>query len=812
MRVRSIGCAVCAGALALAVQGFWPAPAPVSAQSPLLRCDAPFPTGSRAAAASRHDCWLDEAGGQSAVPWPGPGQFAEGSVVTVYSPRWGAGGASRLFCSAESARGEAYDRWFTAAAVRGGSTLERASYGVRAASVPAGDRLVSSFFGGRPARVEWERGSRYDPQARRWVSRRWRAEPSAASQAPAFMRPPPVRDPAEPPPAVRRPEVRSGYTCPEFGLLARQLGDRVDQAAAGPGVPARCLSPAGAGRIFDGDEFNVQAQYMPGGGTFGGDGRWGIETAGTDDGWGARQAGTAGTTEGQGSTEGERQGSNPDVPDGRHCGGENNAVCSDPNGGNGDDQDLDGRTRGDRNTQTPQQGPGQVGITPRQARDDGLGRGRRLADASVVAAFSSGMACVERESIVLRRYRRRSWVDTSYAEYDPACDLSGVVLPPGTPPPPGLRPPHCDTGGFDLAGNPAVRSGHWNTWWEHVWEPNAAETDSHLPWARVFWHDGGGASAFESGGVLVGDDGTAACLIGRGFVRSPALPAIVPAVAGRLAGTWTDYASGAVPVQCPKEDGTAGLTSAPIGSQAPAFDVLVSLDFAPLIHEEAAAESYALQEYRSSRPCSNWPADADPAPVAGVEYGVDLPVSAARRGRLDSFRRQVRTSAGTGRVTSFFLDDAASMMSHAWDVRGASALAGVLELDTPWDGGAGVGAGVAVEVRRFGAPSSSWTDCGRRDLLMGRGTDSLWGAWVERARSHRAAEVAGSVGLLRLAEGLDGRTTVSCTPGGDCRPVPGAFLARQRAIEEEARRLGANRDADPDRVCGIGDRVSPLGP
>ena len=356
MRVRSIGCAVCAGALALAVQGFWPAPAPVSAQSPLLRCDAPFPTGSRAAAASRHDCWLDEAGGQSAVPWPGPGQFAEGSVVTVYSPRWGAGGASRLFCSAESARGEAYDRWFTAAAVRGGSTLERASYGVRAASVPAGDRLVSSFFGGRPARVEWERGSRYDPQARRWVSRRWRAEPSAASQAPAFMRPPPVRDPAEPPPAVRRPEVRSGYTCPEFGLLARQLGDRVDQAAAGPGVPARCLSPAGAGAIFDGDELNVEARYLPGAGAFdGGDGRWGIDSA-------------------------------------------------------------------------PPQPPG-----------DGLGSGRRLADASVVAAFSSGMACVERESIVLRRYLRRSWVDTSYAEYDPSCDLSGVVLPPGTTPL-GLRP------------------------------------------------------------------------------------------------------------------------------------------------------------------------------------------------------------------------------------------------------------------------------------------------------------------------------------------------------------------------------------
>ena len=730
MRVRSIGSAVCAGALALAAQGLWPVPAPVSAQGPLLRCDARFPTGARAAAASRHDCWLEETGGQSAVPWPDSGPFAEGSVVTVYSPRWGAGGTPRLFCSAESARGEAYDRWFTAAAVRGGSTLERASYGVRAASVPAGDRLVSSFFGGRPERVEWERGSRYDPQARRWVSREWRAESSAASsQVPSFMRPAPEPG-AEGPAAaaVRRPPVRSGYTCPEFGLLARQLGDRVDQAAAGPGVPARCLSPAGGGAIFDGDELNVEARYLPGAGTFGGgDGHWGIETA------------------------------------------------------------------------------------PRPRPGDGPGRGRRLADAPVVAAFSSGMACVERESIVLRRYLRRSWVDTSYADYDPACDLSGVVLPPDTPPL-GLRPAYCDSEGFDAAGNRTVQSGYWHTWWEHVWEPNAAETDRHLPWARIFWHDGGGVSALESGGVLLGDDGTGVCLVGRGFVRSPALPAVVPRVAGRLGGTWTDYASGTVPIECPKEDGTAGLTSAAAGSPAPAFDVPVSVDFAPLIHGEAAAESYSLGEYRSSRPCSDWPEGADPAPVAGVDCDVDLPVSPARRRRLDSFRRQVATSAGTGRITSLFLDDAASMMSHAWDVRAASALAGVLELDTPWDGGADVGAGAAAEARRFGPPLSPWTGCGRRDFLMGRAADSLWGAWVERARSRGAAEVAGSLGLLRLAEGLDPRTSVTCTPGGDCRPAGDALLARQLAIEEEARRLGAGRGADPDRVCGIGDRVSPPGP
>ena len=434
------------------------------------------------------------------------------------------------------------------------------------------------------------------------------------------------------------------------------------------------------------------------------------------------------------STLGGRQGSNPDVPDGRAAAARTTRSAATPAAGTAD-QDPAGRTAATRTRR--RRNKGRAGSRPRPtSRGDGLGRGRRLADASVVAAFSSGMACVERESIVLRRYRRRSWVDTSYAEYDPTCDLSGVVLPPGTPSPPGLRPPHCDTGGFDLAGNPAVPSGHWNTWWEHVWEPNAAETDPHLPWARVFWHDGGGASALESGGVLVGDDGTAACLIGRGFVRSPALPAIVPAVAGRLAGTWTDYASGAVPVECPKEDPAAGLTSAPIGSPAPAFDVLVSVDFAPLIHEEAVAESYALQEYRSSRPCSDWPDDADPAPVAGVDCGVDLPVSPARRRRLDSFRRQVRASAGTGRITSLFLDDAASMMSHSWDVRGASALAGVLELDTPWDGGADVGAGVAVEARRFGPPLSSWTDCGRRDSSWaGERTPCGARGWSGRART-----------------------------------------------------------------------------
>ena len=186
-------------------------------------------------------------------------------------------------------------------------------------------------------------------------------------------------------------------------------------------------------------------------------------------------------------------------------------------------------------------------------------------------------------------------------------------------------------------------------------------------------------------------------------------------------------------------------------------------------------------------------------------------MSRARRQRLDSFRRQVTTSAGTGRITSLFLDDAASMMSDSWDLRGASFLAGVIELDTPWDGGAEVGSGLAAEARRFGPPSSSWTECGRRDFLMGRGADSLWGAWVERGV--RAALRRWRIcRLLRLAEGLDPRSTVSCAPGGDCRPAEEAFRARQRAVEEAARRLGADGGADPNRVCGIGDRVSPPGP
>ena len=791
MWIRLLGSALCAAVLVVAASPR----APVAAQSPSLVCDAGFPAGGRAAAASRHNCWMPETGGQSAVPWPGSGSFAEGSVVTVYSLRWDAGGAPRLFCSAQSSRGADYDRWFTAAAVRGGSTMESASLGVRAGSVPAGDRVVSAFVGGRPERVLWRRGSRYDARSRRWVSTVWQPRgPAAPAGTPAFIRAPAAaaeeegeREASD----ARRPPPRPGYTCPEFGLLPRRLADWVDGAFAGAGVPARCLgSPVAGGELFTGDVLNVQAQYLPGPAL--------VRTRGDSD---------PGLGRGGG-----RGGSNPDggggsgIPSGPDCGGENNAVCDgldDP----ADDGDGGG-TGGNRNTPAP--GEGQVVEAPEDS-GVGLGGGRRLADAPLVAAFSSGLACLERESLVLVRYLRERWVDESYTEYDRGCDLSGAGLEPGQSAV-GLRPQYCDGGGFDLGGGRLVESGYWEQWWDYRWEANPAETDAHLPWARVFWHDGGGRAGFESGGVLVGDDGTAACLVDRGFVRSPALPGVVPSVATRLEGGWTDYASGTVTVRCPKEDGSAGFTSLPAGSPAHGFDAVVSVDFPPAIHQAAAAESHALARYESMRPCSRWPADADPAPVSGVDCDVELGVSEARRARLGSFERQVTTSAGTGRISSLFVDDAARMMAHSWDLRRAADLAGRLELDTPWDGGADVGSGVAAEARRFGPPVSPWADCGRRDFLMGTGTDSLWGAWVARARTHVASEAAGSAGLLGLAAGFDARTSVSCTAGGDCRPVPEAFLAHHAAIEAEAQRLHDDREANPARVCGIGDRVSPPGP
>ena len=831
---RLLGSAVGAAALAVAASSR----APVAAQSPSLVCDVPFPAGGRGAVASRHNCWMPESGGQSTVPWPPSGSFAEGSVVTVYSLRWDAGGAVRLFCSARSPQGADYDRWFTAAAVRGGSTMENASLGVGAASVPAGDRVVSAFVGGRPSRVLWRRGSRYDARGRRWVSSAWQARgPAAPAGTPAFMRAPAaVEEEDREAGAARRPPSRSGYTCPEFGLAGRQLGDRVDEAVVGPEVPARCLEPpAAGGELFTRDVFNVQARYLPGRGRFGDDddpedeegeegdpGRPGGEGGGGSPGGGGGQGpgqvqtpGDGGSNPGPGGG-GGGGGSNPDgeggsgIPNGPDCGGENNAVCDDP-----DDQDDDGDDGGGGggggNGNTPPPGEGRVLEPPEGSSGDALGSGRRIADAPLVAAFSSGLACLERESLVLARHRRERWVDESYTEYDPGCDLSGAGLEPGQSTV-GLRPRYCESEGFDLGGGRLVESGYWEEWWDHRWEANPAETDAHFPWARIFWHDGGGRPGFESGGVLVGDDGTAACLVARGFVRNPALPGVVPSVATRLEGGWTDYAAGTVSVRCPKEDGSAGFTSVPAGSPAHGFDAVASLDFPPAIHAAAAAESYTLAQYESMRPCSDWPADADRARVSGVDCEVELGVSEARRARLSSFERQVATSAGTGRVSSFFVDDAVSMMAHSWDLRLAAGLAGRLELDTPWDGGADVGAGVAAEARRFGPPVSSWADCGRRDHLLGSGSDSLWGAWVAQARTHAASEAAGSAGLLGLAAGFDGRTSVSCTAGGDCRPVPEAFLAHHAAIEAEARRLHDDREANPERVCGIGDRVTPPGP
>ena len=277
--------------------------APVSAQGPSLTCDVPFPSGGRAGAASNHDCWLPESGGQGAVPWPSPDSFAEGSVVTVYSLRWTGDGAVRLYCSADSGRGPDYDRWFVAAAVRGGSTIERASYGIRAASVPGGDRLVSSFFGGRDERVEWDRGSRYDAAAGRWVSRSWEVDRSRPAPAtPAFMRPAARRaEPVGGGEAARRPS-RSGYTCPDFGLLARRLGGGIDEPLGGPGVPVRCLDPQdGAGAIFNGDELNVEAEYLPALGRFGGDGGWGEDPVGQSPAeFRSRRCGRGGVPEGCG--------------------------------------------------------------------------------------------------------------------------------------------------------------------------------------------------------------------------------------------------------------------------------------------------------------------------------------------------------------------------------------------------------------------------------------------------------------------------------------------------------------------------------
>ena len=190
----------------------WPAGgAVVRAQAPPLVCDVAFPTGGRATSPSRHGCWLAEAGGQGSVPWPGPGSFAPGSVVTVYSLRWN-GGTPRVYCSADSSRGAAYDHWFVAAAVRGRTFLQDASYGVASGSVPGGDRVVSGFVGGRRQRAVWERESRYDVD-QGWVSGGWAQHGSAAT--PAFYREGGGGEVAIPETVVEETWGRVGQLCPE---------------------------------------------------------------------------------------------------------------------------------------------------------------------------------------------------------------------------------------------------------------------------------------------------------------------------------------------------------------------------------------------------------------------------------------------------------------------------------------------------------------------------------------------------------------------------------------------------------------------
>ena len=591
MRARSIGCAVCTGALALAAQGFWPVPATVSAQRPLLTCDVPFPTGSRAPEASRHECWLQKRVGSRPSRGRTPGLSPRARWSRCTALRWGAGGDAEAVLLGRERAG------------RGGTTVgswqRLCAGGVRwsarptasvAASVPAGDRLVSSFFGGRSGRVEWERGSRYDAQARRWVSRRWQASSRPThlvcrrSCAP-HRRLAARRRQA----AVRRPEVRSGYTCPEFwpvwrGSLATRSTRRRPAPAFRRGVCRR--RAAGASAIFDGDELNVEAQYLPGAGY-------------------VRRRRLAG----------------------RRLGPADAATGAGP----GRDH-----ARGAR----PPADSAAAGVSPTRQWSPRSAPGWR-ASSEKASCFAGGPP----SELGRHEQRRvRPGVRSERRGSSAGDDAGGSAARP-----------NCDSRRFrSRRAARTVESGYWNTWWEHAWEPNAAETDPHLPWARVFWHDGGGAPELESGGVLLGDDGT-----GR-VPRRPGLRA-QPRPAGGCSprsrtgspGGGPITASGTVPVACPKEDSEPrGFTSAPAGSPAPAFDVAVSVDFAPLIHEEAMAESYALREYRSSRPCSDWPEGADPAPVAGIDCGVDLPVSPARSRRLDAFRRQVATSAGTGRITS----------------------------------------------------------------------------------------------------------------------------------------------------------------
>ncbi|MCY4508488.1 MAG: hypothetical protein OXG35_16265 [Acidobacteria bacterium] len=781
------------------------------AQTPPLVCDVAFPTGPRGTVPSRHGCWLSETGGQGSVPWPAPGSFAPGSVVTVYSLRWD-GGTPRVYCSAESSRGAAYDRWFVAAAVRGWTFLQDASYGVAAGSVPGGDRVVSGFVGGRRQRAVWERESWYDVDQGVWVSGRWAEHGSAST--PAFYRAGGGGEVAIPETVVEETWGRAGQLCPEVGLLPRQLGDRADPGGAVAGARVepgrRCLeAPAGRAELFDGDRFNAQALYLPGQGRFGDEeddeeeqenGREEQENGEEGDGDNGEDD-SADLGRDDPRFDGHR--TPPDLPpdcDFRPGAPDCDVCLVDPLYCEWRDWDDDDGGQGQGPGNTPALGQG--GVTDPPAAISTLGTGRALGEEAVVLAFSSGMACVERESIVLQAYERQRWVDTSYDEYDVFCDAQ--VTP--------VRPFYCDGAGFDLVGLRRVSSGYSESWTEHRWDPNPAETDAHYPWARLFWHDGGGRAGLESGGVLMGDDGSGVCLIDRGFVRNSALPWPVPSVTDYVAGAWADYGSGAVRVECPEDDGSAGLTSVPAiaGAPPPAFDATVGVDFAPAIHEAAEAESYTLEQYRSMRPCTEWPGEETPVP--GVDCGVDLaPVSPVRLARLRASERQVSSGPSVGSISGFYVDSVAALMRHDWDVRRASGLAGRVDLDTRWRGGGDVGSGVAEAGRSFG-PRSGWEDCGRRDYLMGSGTDSLWGAWVARARAGRAAEMAASAGLLGLASGLDPRTTVNCASNGVCTPDDEGFAASHAAIFAQAEVLYRGVEADPGRVCAIGDQVSPPGP
>ena len=789
----------------------WPGSGSVArAQTPPLVCDVAFPTGGRGTVPSRHGCWLTETGGQGSVPWPAPGSFAPGSVVTVYSLRWD-GGTPRVYCSADSSRGAAYDHWFVAAAVRGRTFLQDRSYGVLAGSVPGGDRVVSGFVGGRRQRAVWERESRYDVGQGAWVPGGW-AEHGSAPR-PAFYGAGGGGEVAIPETVVEETWGRVGQLCPEVGLMPRQLGDRADAGGAVAGARVepgrRCMEPpAGTGELYDGDRFNAQALYLPGQGRFGDEGD---EEDDDDDQEEENGEGEGGDNEaddppdlGRDDPRFDGHRSPPALPpdcDLRPGAPDCDVCLVDPlycEWRDWEDDEDDGQGQGPGNTP----GLGQGGVTDPPPAISTLGTGRAMGEEAVVLALSSGMACVERESIVLQAHQRQRWVDTSYDEYDVFCDAQ--VTP--------LRPFYCDGAGYDLGGWRRVSSGHWESWTEYRWDPNPAETDAHYPWARLFWHDGGGRVGLVSGGVLMGDDGSGVCLIDRGFVRNTALPSPVPSVTGYVAGSWADYASGTVRVECPEDDGSAGLTTAPViaGAPAPAFDATVGVDFAPAIHDAAAAESYTLEQYRSMRPCAEWPSGETPVP--GVDCGVDLaPASAARAARLRASERQVSSGPSVGSINGFHVDSVAALMRYGWDVRAASGLAGRVDLDTSWSGGGDVGSGVAEAARSFG-PGAGWEDCGRRDYLMGSGTDSLWGAWVVRARTGRAGEMAASTRLLGLAAGLDPRATVNCESNGVCTADDAGFVASHDAIFAQAEVLYRDVEANPARVCGIGDQVSPPGP